>query len=141
MSFKFYARIKDSVLKQGYGLDEPSFEATKAVYPDEIFVETDAFCSPDTHYFKNGVIVKKPLKPSETSYWDETTTSWIESLQLKKIEIKARRNTLLNASDWTQLADIPQETKDRWEPYRQALRDITTQPGYPTTVTWPTPPQ
>jgi len=140
MSFKFYARIKDSVLKQGYGLDQASFEATKTIYPGEIFIETNVFCSPDTHYFKDGVIVEKPPKPSETSFWDGTATSWVENLQLKQIEVKGLRNTLLNASDWTQLPDVLLETKQAWTEYRQALRDITSQPGYPTDVVWPTPP-
>jgi hypothetical protein len=52
-----------------------------------------------------------------------------------------RRNALLEASDWTQNADIPQATKDKWAPYRQALRDVPQQAGFPKNVVWPTPPQ
>ena len=42
-------------------------------------------------------------------------------------EITARRNTLLQESDWTQLPDAPltEEKKQEWVVYRQALRDIT----------------
>lgn len=51
-----------------------------------------------------------------------------------------RRKRELNASDWTQNFDVPEATRTLWAPYRQALRDITAQPGYPNEITWPTPP-
>lgn len=51
----------------------------------------------------------------------------------------ARRNYLLMRSDWTQLPDVPITTKTEWSIYRQALRDITDQPDFPSIV-WPTPP-
>ena len=54
--------------------------------------------------------------------------------------VRHRRNMLLNASDWTQLPDVPQATKDLWSTYRQALRDITSQSGFPTNVEWPVAP-
>ena len=52
-------------------------------------------------------------------------------------EVNLRRNSLLVMTDWTQGSDVPQATKDKWAPYRQALRDITDQPGYPMNVDWP----
>ena len=54
--------------------------------------------------------------------------------------IRDRRNELLQQSDWTQLPDVPQATKDLWSTYRQALRDITLQSGFPTNVEWPVAP-
>ena len=50
------------------------------------------------------------------------------------------RNRQLSESDWTQLPDVPLSTAklDAWKVYRQALRDITDQPGYPGTIIWPT---
>lgn len=51
-------------------------------------------------------------------------------------QVRAERNGLLTASDWTQVADAPVD-KEAWAAYRQALRDITAQPGFPWTVTWP----
>ena len=53
---------------------------------------------------------------------------------------RAERNRLLMLSDWTQMPDVPLATKQAWADYRQALRDITGQPGYPLEITWPTPP-
>jgi hypothetical protein len=50
--------------------------------------------------------------------------------------VRDQRNTKLSESDWTQVADAPVD-KDAWATYRQALRDITTQEGFPWTITWP----
>ena len=46
-----------------------------------------------------------------------------------------QRNQMLKDSDWTQVADAPVD-KAAWATYRQALRDITTQPD-PFNITWP----
>lgn len=51
--------------------------------------------------------------------------------------VRAERNDKLVASDWTQTADVPQATKDKWAPYRQALRDVPQQAGFPWEVQWP----
>jgi hypothetical protein len=52
---------------------------------------------------------------------------------------RARRDALLAASDWTQLQDSPLSDAARaaWATYRQALRDITDQPGFPQESAWP----
>ena len=49
------------------------------------------------------------------------------------------RNTKLSECDWTQVADAPVD-KTVWATYRQALRDVTTQSGFPWEITWPTQP-
>jgi hypothetical protein len=57
-------------------------------------------------------------------------------------DVRAERNQKLNACDWTQLPDSPLDaaTKTAYETYRQALRDVTSQAGFPTDVTWPVEP-
>ena len=50
--------------------------------------------------------------------------------------IRSQRNALLQQSDWTQVANAPVDTQ-AWATYRQALRDITEQPGFPDNVQWP----
>lgn len=54
-------------------------------------------------------------------------------------EARSRRNALLKDCDWTQTADAPLTNAARiaWKTYRQALRDVTTQPGFPAAVSWP----
>jgi hypothetical protein len=54
--------------------------------------------------------------------------------------IRSQRDMLLIPTDWTQGSDIPSGTKNKWEPYRQALRDVPQQSTFPTSVVWPTPP-
>ena len=51
-------------------------------------------------------------------------------------QVRAERNTKLIESDWTQLADSVAD-KTAWATYRQALRDVPTQSGFPWTITWP----
>lgn len=50
--------------------------------------------------------------------------------------VHAERNAKLATSDWTQVADAPVD-KSAWATYRQALRDITSQSGFPFNVQWP----
>lgn len=56
--------------------------------------------------------------------------------------IRMDRDSLLAQSDWTQVGDSPLSTADKeaWATYRQALRDITAQTGFPYQITWPTAP-
>jgi hypothetical protein len=54
-------------------------------------------------------------------------------------EARAQRDSLLRESDWTQVLDAPVD-KAAWAAYRQALRDIPQQEGFPATVVWPTQP-
>lgn len=56
--------------------------------------------------------------------------------QSKAAKVRAQRNQLLAASDWTQLLDAKVD-KDAWATYRQALRDITAQPDFPLQIEWP----
>jgi hypothetical protein len=55
-------------------------------------------------------------------------------------QIRAQRDQLLTASDWTQMPDAPVD-QAAWATYRQALRDIPQQAGFPTDITWPTKPE
>lgn len=52
-------------------------------------------------------------------------------------EVRSQRDSLLQASDWTQLADVSAHIQDAYRGYRQALRDIPGQPDFPTHVVWP----
>lgn len=52
-------------------------------------------------------------------------------------QVRAERNDKLSECDWTQVADAPVD-KAVWATYRQALRDVTAQTGFPWTVEWPT---
>jgi len=53
--------------------------------------------------------------------------------------VRTSRDDKLKECDWTQLDDTPlsNTVKATWAIYRQALRDVTTQAGFPWTITWP----
>jgi hypothetical protein len=50
--------------------------------------------------------------------------------------VRASRTEKLKDCDWTQIADSTAD-KTAWATYRQALRDITAQSGFPWAITWP----
>jgi len=54
------------------------------------------------------------------------------------LQVRMERDRLLAETDWMALSDTSM-TLD-WTTYRQALRDITGQAGFPYSVTWPTKP-
>ena len=54
-------------------------------------------------------------------------------------EVREMRDGLLDASDWTQVADAPVD-QAAWATYRQALRDVTQQDGFPNDAVWPVKP-
>jgi hypothetical protein len=51
-------------------------------------------------------------------------------------QMRHQRDELLLNSDWSQLPDSPVD-KAAWATYRQALRDVTLQPGFPYDISWP----
>lgn len=55
----------------------------------------------------------------------------------KAARARADRDTRLKATDWTQASDIPTTTAEKWRPYRQALRDVPQQAGFPESIQWP----
>lgn len=56
------------------------------------------------------------------------------------VQVRAERDKLLTESDWTQVADAPVD-QAAWATYRQALRDVPEQEGFPENVVWPTTPE
>jgi len=53
--------------------------------------------------------------------------------------VRAQRDKLLAETDWIVIMHTEKGTNipAAWEIYRQSLRDITSQPGFPHNVTWP----
>ena len=82
---------------------------------------------------KTNIISDNPLDQEEI---DEIE----RSSYLAKIDfVRNKRNSKLTESDWTQVADAPVD-KAAWATYRQSLRDIPQQAGFPTNVVWPVEP-
>ena len=55
------------------------------------------------------------------------------------VTVRRQRNEALSSSDWTQIGDnsLTKVEETEWATYRQSLRDIPTQSGFPFSVTWP----
>ena len=70
---------------------------------------------------------------------DKTAEDIQAETDAQSASVRAQRNRLLAECDWTQLADSTAD-KAAWATYRQALRDITSQGGFPWNVTWPVQP-
>lgn len=55
--------------------------------------------------------------------------------------VRSDRNQRLKDSDWTQGKDMPDNISTVWATYRQALRDVPQQAGFPWDVQWPQQPE
>lgn len=57
----------------------------------------------------------------------------------KCASVRNARNELLKQSDWTQMPDVTltESQSTAWRTYRQALRDVPSQAGFPNSVEWP----
>jgi hypothetical protein len=99
--------------------------------------------NPLTQYVKNNLIKNIPQKPNFECDFDFINEVWTPSFDKQSQDIKAQRKILLLQSDWTQIPNGPLtvEQQQAWADYRQQLRDITSQSGYPFNVVWPTSPQ
>jgi hypothetical protein len=87
-----------------------------------------------------------PVFSTEDQRWTQTftvrdmTTEEVQQRDaVQAAQVRSERNSKLAASDWTQLADSTAD-KQAWAAYRQALRDITAQVGFPWTIDWPVAP-
>lgn len=88
-----------------------------------------------------------------TPVWNEEKGQWEQLHQVVDLSneeknalyesnassVRSTRNLMLSACDWTQLPDSGADTK-AWAEYRQALRNISNQAGFPFDVKWPTEP-
>ena len=54
-------------------------------------------------------------------------------------QIRSERDALIAETDWWATSDRTMSAEQT--AYRQALRDITAQSGFPTDITWPTKPE
>ena len=108
--------------------------------PDESYIEGEYL--DNQYYVENGAPVELPEKPNEHCEFDYNTKQWFDTrtVETQWRVIRAERKLRLTATDWTQLPDVPEATRLKWQVYRQALRDITNQPD-PFTIVFPTMPE
>jgi hypothetical protein len=79
-----------------------------------------------------------PIFTGDTAAADEAEYKATKDAEQAKA-VRDDRNTKLTDCDWTQIADSTAD-KTAWATYRQGLRDVPSQAGFPWEITWPTQP-
>lgn len=91
-----------------------------------------------TKYAVGPVFTDRPAtetEPAKTAAEQEAEYKAMKDAEQAK-SVRQQRTDKLKDSDWTQVADAPVD-QAAWATYRQALRDVTAQEGFPWTITWP----
>lgn len=92
---------------------------------------------PERFYWDGTTMQEKPARPAGPCDWNAAARHWDMNSGRADAAARTQRARLLRDTDWTQLPDVPAATAALWRPYRQALRDLTGQPGYPLAIDWP----
>lgn len=110
------------------------------VQPGEFFVEQRGYNS--GYFISNGAVTPLPERPSTAHAFNYTTKQWEPDAALAATQVQTQRLKLLQESDWAALPDVPMTPEERvlWAAYRQGLRDVPAQVGYPLNVVWPVKP-
>ena len=65
---------------------------------------------------------------------------WVVPAKARAADARSKRDELLERCDFIMLPDHPAANKTAWKTYRQSLRDVPDQAGFPDTINWPTKP-
>jgi hypothetical protein len=146
-----YLRIINDTINYPYTINELRNSYPNTSLPseltDEALIEWDMYVVQPTpmpvDYTKN-ITEGTPTLIDGVYYksWNQTNATSEEisyRIENQWEVIRIQRNELLTECDWTQLADIPNETKELWTSYRAQLRDITSQSN-PFLINWPVKP-
>ena len=118
----------------------PEDQLNFQVVPDCAIIEGTARIGLD--WVIDGEIHPLPPKPSTHHVFDYEERAWIDprTAASEWIVVRNERDRRIAETDWTQYQDTSLALKVYWAPYRQALRDITTQPD-PFNIVWPEQPE
>ncbi len=104
------------------------------------WVAAPADVLPTTHYWSRaaGAPVPFPPRPGPGHAFDFERLEWVPDAAELWGYVRARRDELLRECDWRVLPDAPtpDDVRQAWLAYRQALRDVTEQ-GDPRMIVWP----
>lgn len=77
-----------------------------------------------------------PFTAEEEAAWDAEEAAWAAGANDRlAAEERKKRDDLLAETDYYALSDVTMS--DAMATYRQALRDVPQQAGFPQTITWP----
>ena len=103
-------------------------------------IMTGAEYDPVTQVAEQNGCVYNPDRQRWETAWSvrfKTSEELAQEYETKAAQVRQERNAKLAASDWTQGKDIPDSVSAPWATYRQELRDLTEQEGFPFNVVWP----
>jgi hypothetical protein len=104
-------------------------------YNGSTYTHSPHYPAPTGWDHENGIpIFGEPLKYILGMTEEEADAAHAEGLLN---ELRAKRDELIAQTDWVAGEDVPQAIKDKWYPYRQALRDITDHYSSLDEVVWP----
>lgn len=112
------------------------------LYENEKVIHRDAFGNqPEYNGFQYTTYELTGTVPDDLYDRESFWASYIRDSDFAETSenIRNERDRLLLSCDWSVLPDAKTD-KDAWETYRQALRDIPAQVGFPYSVDWPIPP-
>ena len=82
-----------------------------------------------------------PLSAEEQTLFDAAQAEYEAGADARlAFEVRKERDIRLRGSDWAILEDTPAD-KVAWQTYRQALRDVPQQEGFPQEIIWPEKPE
>lgn len=85
------------------------------------------------HATPNGNV---PFTPEEEAEWDAQEAAYAAGADDRAAaEVRTERDSLLAKTDWTASTDVTMTSE--MTTYRQALRDVPAQAGFPNTIDWP----
>jgi hypothetical protein len=145
--------INDVVEKYPYSIgelrkDNPNVSFPKNPKPQEIApfnaFEVVRTTQPEVDHTQNvGEGVPQKINGVWTQVWNVSNLGeeeLAERTEGRAKQVRDERDQKLSKTDWTQVADAPVD-KTTWANYRQALRDVPEQNGFPWNVVWPTQPE
>lgn len=94
------------------------------------------------------VVPYQPPAPAADQYttwaWDAAIERWVSSPTTAALarDVRAERDRRMLDCDWVIVSamDTGVAVLPAWRAYRQALRNVPNQPGFPAAVVWPTAP-
>lgn len=131
-----FSQLKQDNLQTSFPAN-PSMELLESYGVYEVAQAEQPTHDPATHRIQEGT--PEQLDGVWTQVWAVTALTAEEVQQRndsQSASVRAERGNLLAVCDWTQVADAPVD-KAAWATYRQALRDVPSQAGFPWTVNWP----
>lgn len=140
-----YLKITDGQ-PETYSVDQLRMDNPSTSFPREpsyaLLATFDVFpytrpVPPDVDWMTSALIDGK--------FEQDSAGNWVQPFIVEPLPIedasrnvRGQRDFLLSQTDWMALSDTG--LTPEWATYRQELRDITSQPGFPMSVVWPTKP-